>query len=68
VSTARPQRCEYCGEPLGTFAHSRRYDGPLVCNEPDCAREAARDERDDGRAEYEDAVRRAQEDEYARYR
>ena len=67
VRAPRLQRCEYCGEELGVFAHHPR-DGHLHCGDLNCAREAARDERDDARAEQEDARAAAEADEYARYR
>jgi hypothetical protein len=68
VITPRLQRCGYCGEELGVFAHSMTRDGPLSCSDPKCSREAARDERDAEMAELEDARSRAAEDDYARYR
>lgn len=64
MSAARKQFCDYCGEPLGFFAHSRRLDGPLTCNSAECCREAAHDER---QAEL-DARERAEADDYAFYR
>jgi len=67
MPTKMMQRCEYCGEPLGVFAHSER-DGHLSCGDPACSTMAARDERDDARAEDEQARMAAEDDGYARYR
>lgn len=63
----RTQRCEYCGEELGHFAHSRRHDGPLACSAPECSRQAANDERDDARDEQESARFAAEQDGYSLY-
>ncbi len=61
--TAKEQRCDYCGEPLGFFAHSRRLDGPLVCGSRECGRDA----REDERAAYDERRQAAEDDGYERY-
>ena len=64
VAKAREQRCEYCGEPVGFFAHSRSMDGPVLCGSADCNLEATRD----ARAERDEIRGRAESDDYERYR
>lgn len=63
MSTEKEQFCDYCGESQGRFAHSRRFDGPVVCGGPDCQREATADYR----AEMSERRERAEEDDYSRY-
>ena len=62
--TAKMQHCDYCGEELGVFSHSRRLDGPRLCSSVECSRDA----RDDERADYQEAAERAADDGYDRYR
>ena len=65
MSVAKQQHCRStAARRWGSFAHSRRFDGPLSCGEKDCARA----ERDELRAETEHAQEQAREDDYARYR
>lgn len=59
----KEQFCTYCGESMGIFNHSKRFDGPLSCGVQECNRDASRDERD----AYEERQERAREDEYDRY-
>lgn len=63
MMAAKEQFCDYCGEALGVFAHSRRLDGPLCCGSRECGRDAREDERGD----YDERAQRAQEDDYERY-
>lgn len=60
----RQQYCEYCGESLGEFEWSLRWDGHLTCGKAECDREARRDEL----ADEEEAAARAAADRFERYR
>lgn len=59
----KEQHCDYCGESLGVFVHSRRFDGPLVCGAAACNRDA----RDDERAQIDAAREDAEADGYSLY-
>jgi hypothetical protein len=59
-------KCDYCGDYISPIKLERgEY---ASCSNPSCSREAARDERDDARAEYEYAREAAEADNYGRYR
>lgn len=57
----RPQFCDWCGEPQGTFDYDRYLRGPLSCGQPECDR--GLDDADRDRAS-----REAEADDYERYR
>lgn len=64
MSVAKEQYCQFCGEPMGVFKHSVRFDGPLVCGQRECNRDAREQER-----QREDEIRQSAEDDgYERYR
>lgn len=63
MSVPKEQFCQYCGESLGRFAHSNRFDGPLVCGARECNRDAAEDER----AARDERQQEAERDDYGRY-
>ncbi len=64
MKAATDQHCDYCGEPMGVFTHSRRLDGPRVCGSRECQRDATNDDR----AERDEAASRAADDDFNRYR
>lgn len=60
---AKVQHCDYCGQEVGVFDHSRILDGPVVCGDSACNREAQADDR----AQNDERRQRAEEDDYGRY-
>ena len=60
---ASRQYCDYCGEFLGEFEHSRRWDGPFSCGASECEREI----RYMLQAEESERQERTEEDGYSRY-
>lgn len=61
MSRSRPQFCDWCGEPLGTFA---RNGEPESCGAAECNRYV----REHYRQVDEEARERAQDDDYGRYK
>ena len=64
MSEPKMQHCDFCGEEMGIFKWSRRFDGPLNCGSPECER----DEREQERQADEEARAAAEQDDYGAYR